>query len=466
VHDACVAGKEFDTPDVAHAVNGNRDDEDPKNIGPIRPQRIGLGQRDHEVGLAELPALGEHGRRRQIARVAFSGPRGHPPLDEIDLGTGERMLSDERTVLRVGAPGRHQTISRHVADLARVLPRRIVRQQAEGRDAARMVAAGAAIEHQGRDVPVEGHDRCLERARGRRGEPRQSEDRGGKARHEAADRLRGRLRDRLAREHVIWCHIQRRSCGDWFGGREHERVNRRPAGLIAACIGLSSLIACHSATAPTSTSTSSTGTTTGTTTITPSLTVGGTTTFTAPNQTSQLTATEGLADGTTQDVTSQATWQSSNTGIATVSATGLVTSVTLGQATITATFQGLTGTTVTNLTVNLTGTWSGSGSDSTGSSQWLAALTQTGTTVFLVSGPVSFVIDGMSGNGQFTGNVVAYSPRVPFVITGAASAGTLTCNLAISGFAQTTNTTFTASYTGTNSCVGPVSSGQFTLTVQ
>jgi hypothetical protein len=241
-------------------------------------------------------------------------------------------------------------------------------------------------------------------------------------------------------------------------------VSRRHVGLVGASLGLSVLIACHSATAPTTTSTS-TGTTTSSA-VTPSVTVSGTTTFTAPTQTSQLTATEGLADGTQQDVTSQATWTSSNAGIATVSATGLVTAVALGQATITATFQTLSGTAVTNLAVNLTGTWSGSGSDSTGSSQWLAALTQAGTTVFLVSGPVSFVFNGMSGNGQFTGTVSAYSPRVPFVITGAATAGNLTCNLAISGNAQTSNTTFTASYTGTNSCSGPISNGQFTLTVQ
>jgi hypothetical protein len=233
---------------------------------------------------------------------------------------------------------------------------------------------------------------------------------------------------------------------------------------MGACIGLSSLLACHSATAPTSTTTS-TGTTT-TTTGSISVTVGGTTAFTEVNQTSQLTATEGLTNGTNQDVTSQATWQSSNTAIATVSAAGLVTCLALGEATITATFQGVSGTAVMTLAVNLTGTWSGAGSDSSGSTSWLAALTQVGSaSVFEVSGPVSYVVDGMSGNGQFTGTVSSYSPRVPFVITGAASVGNLTCNLAIGGYAQTTNATFTASYTGTNSCVGPVS-GTFTLTVQ
>jgi hypothetical protein len=58
----------------------------------------------------------------------------------------------------------------------------------------------------------------------------------------------------------------------------------------------------------------------------------------------QLTATATFSDNSQQDVTNAATWQSSNTSIATVSATGLVTAnnSTTGVANITATFQGRT----------------------------------------------------------------------------------------------------------------------------
>jgi hypothetical protein len=79
--------------------------------------------------------------------------------------------------------------------------------------------------------------------------------------------------------------------------------------------------------------------------------VSGTPFFTAANQTSQLTATATLANGTTQNVSAQATWQSSNTAVATVSATGLVTSVGAGTAIISAAYQGQTGTVLTSVAI-------------------------------------------------------------------------------------------------------------------
>jgi hypothetical protein len=60
-------------------------------------------------------------------------------------------------------------------------------------------------------------------------------------------------------------------------------------------------------------------------------------------ETSQLRAIAQRSDGTTQDISSQATWLSSNTMVATVSGTGLVTAVGLGSADISAAFGGSTG---------------------------------------------------------------------------------------------------------------------------
>ncbi len=59
--------------------------------------------------------------------------------------------------------------------------------------------------------------------------------------------------------------------------------------------------------------------------------------------TSQLRATATLSNGSTQDVTQQATWRSSNSSVATVSATGLLTSVAPGTADISATYGSQTG---------------------------------------------------------------------------------------------------------------------------
>lgn len=52
---------------------------------------------------------------------------------------------------------------------------------------------------------------------------------------------------------------------------------------------------------------------------------------------SQLAATAIMSDGSTQDITSTATWASSTATVATVSSTGAVTGVGSGTSTITAT---------------------------------------------------------------------------------------------------------------------------------
>ncbi len=57
----------------------------------------------------------------------------------------------------------------------------------------------------------------------------------------------------------------------------------------------------------------------------------------------QLTATVDMADGTMRDVTNAATWDSSNPGIATVTASGFVTVLGVGQADLRATYAGVSG---------------------------------------------------------------------------------------------------------------------------
>jgi hypothetical protein len=121
--------------------------------------------------------------------------------------------------------------------------------------------------------------------------------------------------------------------------------------------------------------------------------------------------------------------------------------------------------------ITLTGVWGGTGSDSTGVSQLTAVLTQsTSSTGSLaevgVTGTVTLAGTGMSGTGTFSGALSVYSPVVPFVITGTASAGGVTCNLTIRGYAQVSSATITSAYTGSNSCAGPISNGQLTLVPQ
>jgi hypothetical protein len=75
-----------------------------------------------------------------------------------------------------------------------------------------------------------------------------------------------------------------------------------------------------------------------------SLAVSGATPLTGLGQTVQLTAIATFSDGSTQTVTTTATWQSSNTSVATVTSGGLVTAVTSGTVTLTASYQGKTAT--------------------------------------------------------------------------------------------------------------------------
>lgn len=58
------------------------------------------------------------------------------------------------------------------------------------------------------------------------------------------------------------------------------------------------------------------------------------------NQTSQLTATATLSDGTTENVTASATWSSDNAALVSVNAAGLATALGNGSTTIRASYQG------------------------------------------------------------------------------------------------------------------------------
>jgi len=71
-------------------------------------------------------------------------------------------------------------------------------------------------------------------------------------------------------------------------------------------------------------------------------TVTGTTNL-EPGQSRQFSAMAGYSNGNNVGCTSSATWQSSNTSVATVSTTGMVTAVAPGVADIRATYEGVSG---------------------------------------------------------------------------------------------------------------------------
>jgi hypothetical protein len=113
-----------------------------------------------------------------------------------------------------------------------------------------------------------------------------------------------------------------------------------------------------------------------------------------PQRSAQLAATAVRSDGTTEDVTSQAQWSSSNSATVRISATGEATALRAGEVTITARYQSRTGTvSVLGLpagTHKLTGVVSEEGR------------TIDGVSVSIVSGVGSGLTTTTSGGGRFS----------------------------------------------------------------
>ncbi len=193
------------------------------------------------------------------------------------------------------------------------------------------------------------------------------------------------------------------------------------------------------------------------------LTVSGLTGLTTPGQTTQLTARVSFSDGSAQDVTTQAAWQTSNTAVATVSPTGLVTSVTFGQTDVTAAFQRVSGKVTINLPLDLTGLWRGTGTDPTGSSTFAVGITQHESAI---AGNVTITSNGRPGGGTFSGTVANVGDAVTFTIVVSSPSGSGTCLLTLNAAVRATATTLTGTYAGTDSCAGNIGNGTLTLARQ
>jgi Bacterial Ig-like domain (group 2) len=123
--------------------------------------------------------------------------------------------------------------------------------------------------------------------------------------------------------------------------------------------------------------------------------------------TQQLTAMGTYNDGTIQDLTATAAWNSSNAGAATISATGLVTTVAAGQSTMKATAGAINGSTV--LTVSANGVASVSVAPANpsiainGTQQFIATVQGVGT----FSSVVNWFVNDVAGGNATVGTVSA-----------------------------------------------------------
>ena len=115
--------------------------------------------------------------------------------------------------------------------------------------------------------------------------------------------------------------------------------------------------------------------------------------------------------------------------------------------------------------MNLAGTWSGSASDSSGPGQMKWQLTQADTSF---SGTVTMtdastgVTGGGSVSGTVSGSSINFSISVP---AGGFDSPYASCTAELSGDGQIT-ASITATFAGSNSCTGAITSGQLTLNKQ
>jgi len=164
---------------------------------------------------------------------------------------------------------------------------------------------------------------------------------------------------------------------------------------------------------------------------TPSIAIG---------KTQQMTATGTYDNGSTDNITDSASWATSDVSIATVSSMGLVTGVSQGSATISATLDGITGSTTVTITVAN-----------------LASISITPTSKSISSGETQqYTAIGILQNG----NTVDLTDSVTWT-----SSNTATATIDSSGLA-TAKTVSSAATTNITAKSGSITSNTVVLTVE
>ena len=116
--------------------------------------------------------------------------------------------------------------------------------------------------------------------------------------------------------------------------------------------------------------------------------------------------------------------------------------------------------------VSLTGSWSGTASDSSGPGQVSWQLTQAGTS-FSGTATLTDSSTGLGGRGTVSGTVsntsIHFSMSIP---AGGSDSPYTACTAEVSGDGQASAASITSAFAGSNSCTGAITSGQLTLNKQ
>jgi hypothetical protein len=165
MHDAAIAGAEFNSADKFVFREIHRNHKAPEHISPFGGHGERLGHFHDQVGLAQIPAFGEFGRGGKIFCIPFQHTLLGPGLDQLDLRFCETSLVHEIAMAGLGLPRRHVAAFGDGGDILGVLLDRFIIQQRKRRDLAGAMAADAILIKDGGDVFGEGGlgDRNLRR---------------------------------------------------------------------------------------------------------------------------------------------------------------------------------------------------------------------------------------------------------------------------------------------------------------
>lgn len=223
----------------------------------------------------------------------------------------------------------------------------------------------------------------------------------------------------------------------------------RVAQLSVLLAGLCAT-ACHSATSPTTTTTATT-----TTTTIVALAVSGTPTLTGLQERSQMSAIVTNSDGTTQDVTKNTIWQSSDPSVAVVTSNGVVTTVATGSTHLSAAYQSENEGFDINV-VPVTTIFRGPLQSSDGRNGTFTVVVHSATDV-----TPNTISSDVSGSLQIQGSVVTVSGFFE-ALTGAITFAGNEVAYRFNGVVS--NGTLNASFTAPNGVTGVIASAQTTVT--
>ena len=156
MRDLAIARPNLEGADPAILWNVDRQVRRRKHVGAVSGH-VHRGQRDDVVGLAELPAFGQHRHGGFVGGIAARRAGIHPLHDRVDVFVRQPGVVLERAMRRIGEPRRHLAALHLRLDRSRPGPHFVERAQRHRRHFAGAMTRDAVGVEDRRDVFRERH---------------------------------------------------------------------------------------------------------------------------------------------------------------------------------------------------------------------------------------------------------------------------------------------------------------------